>query len=477
MNVGGPPGSSPPKLGVTLPPSGPTGAQQAPGPSQAQQQKLPPGTMQMKLPQGFQPQNGSMLFAQVAGKDGQGYLMRMGQFLVRAQSGTPLQVGQSLQLKVQNEPGPQLQGGNVRLQVMPEGSPERHSASDLATSLSNMKIAVSENAMETAKAMVENKVPLTKENLQAMQKLTQMPEGSRSQPPMQERVSSVLFLQQNNLPVTPHNVSSLANFLAQNPQLGQQMASMNDELKRLIEKGGGDAKHFDDVRDMVLEAIDGKAGGIGKVKDRRVPPKKFFNAAKQAGIEFGTSPFPGSSEDEWELLAAYREMRRKVGDTLGEDETSELGRLLDQAEETVQAQRLLNRSVLGEIGCLYFQVPIRLRENAEVWLYYRRRGGGTRDDSLGDEFRAEFLVTTEHLGNLFFIVEVAGIDVSVVIEVEDQRAQDFIGRYAGVLQDRINHAAWRCAEVEVTTRRTVAGNPWMNQSEDLQEMISYDVQA
>ncbi|MBT9583032.1 hypothetical protein IV102_06775 [bacterium] len=424
----------------------------------------------MKLPQGFRPQSGSMLFAQVAGKDGQGYLMRMGEHLVRARSGSPLQVGQSLQLRVQGD-----KGGNLQMQMMPGGSPVRHSAGDVSTSLSNMKIAVSENAMETAKAMVENKVPLTKDNLQAMQKLTQMPEGSRTQPPMSERVSSVVFLQQNNLPVTPQNVSCLANFLAQNPQLGQQMACMNDELKRLIEKGGGDAKQFDDVREMVLEAIDGKSGALGKVKDKRVPPKKFFNAAKQAGIEFGTGPFPGSSEDEWELLAQYRALRRKAGDTLGEDETRELGRLLEEAEETVQAQRLLNQSVLGEIGCLYFQVPIRLREDAEVWLYYRRKGG--EDDSLGDEFRAEFLVSTEHLGNLFFIVEVGGIDVSVVIEVEDANAVEFVGRYAGVLEDRINQAAWRCSGVQVTPRRTVPGNPWISKGEKLDEMVSYDVQA
>jgi len=416
---------------------------------------------------------GSMVFAQVAGKDGQGYLMRMGQHLVRAQSGTPLQVGQSLQLRVQSD-----KGGNLQMQMMPGGSPARHSANDLATSLSNLKIAVSENTMETAKAMVENKVPLTKDNLQAMQKLTQMPEGSRSNPPMSERVSSVVFLQQNSLPVTPQNVSCLANFLAQNPQLGQQLACMNDELKRLLERGG-DAKHFDDVREMVLEAIEGK-GGAGKAGSKgradRTPPKKFFNAAKQAGIEFGPGPFPGNSEDEWELLAAYREMRRKAGNHLSEDEAQEFARLLEEAEENVEAQRLLNRATTGEIGCLYFQVPLALRQDAEIWLYFRRKGGG-REDTLGDEFRAEFLVSTEHLGNLFFIVEVSGIDVGVVIEVENENAQQFVSRYAGVLQERIQQAAWRCQEVQVTARRTVAGNPWMQQQEELTEMVSYDVQA
>lgn len=467
MNVGGPPGASPPKVGTTGPPVGPAGAKPAPGPSQPQQQ-LAPGTMQMKLPQGFRPQNGSMLFAQVAGKDGQGYLMRMGEHLVRAQSGTPLQVGQSLQLRVQAD-----KGGNLQMQMMPGGTPTRHSAGDVATSLSQLKIAVSENAMETAKAMVENKVPLTKDNLETMQKLTRMPEGSRSQPPMQERVSSVVFLQQNNLPVTPQNVGCLANFLAQNPQLGQQMACMNDELRRQIEKGGGDAKQFDDVREMVLEAIEGGGGSVGKSGKgkERVPPKKFFNAAKQAGIEFGTSPFPGG-DDEWELLAQYRALRRKGGDKLGE----EFGRLLEEAEETVEAQKLLNKSVLGEIGCLYFQVPIQLREDAEVWLYYRRRKGG-QEDTLGDEFRAEFLVTTEYMGNLFFVVEAGGLDVSVVIEVENETARGFVERYAGVLQERINQAAWRCSSVQVTARRTAPGNPWINQHEELSEMESWDVQA
>ncbi|MBS2035431.1 hypothetical protein JST97_10605 [bacterium] len=453
---------------------GPTGAKPANVPSQPQQ-PMQPGQMQMKLPQGFRmPQQGTTLFAQVAGKDGQGYLMRMGDQLLRAQSGTPLQVGQSVQMKVQ---GDQPQGNMLKMQLVPGGGQARHSAGELADSLSNMKIPLSENTMETAKAMVESKVPLTKDNLQTMQKLTQMPEGAKSQPPMSDRVSSVVFLQQNNLPVTPQNMSCLANFLAQNPQLGQQMACMNDELKRLIEKGGGDAKQFDDLREMVLEAIEGGGGNIGKTKDKKSPPppKKFFNAAKQAGIEFGTSPFPGSDEDEWELLAAYRELRRKVGEELGEEETAELARMLNEAEDTVQAQRLLNRAVMGEIGCLYFQVPIRLREDCEVWLYFRRKGGG-QEDSLGDEFRAEFLVTTEYLGNLFFIVEVTGVEVSVVIEVENQATEEFVGRYAVVLQERIAMAGWKCQGVSVTGRKTVPGNPWMNQ-EEITEMVSYDVQA
>lgn len=474
MNVGGPPGAPPPQVGTKAPSMGPTGAKPANVPSQPQQ-PMQPGQMQMKLPQGFRmPQQGTTLFAQVAGKDGQGYLMRMGDQLLRAQSGTPLQVGQSVQMKVQ---GDQPQGNMLKMQLVPGGGQARHSAGELADSLSNMKIPLSENTMETAKAMVESKVPLTKDNLQTMQKLTQMPEGAKSQPPMSDRVSSVVFLQQNNLPVTPQNMSCLANFLAQNPQLGQQMACMNDELKRLIEKGGGDAKQFDDLREMVLEAIEGGGGNIGKTKDKKSPPppKKFFNAAKQAGIEFGTSPFPGSDEDEWELLAAYRELRRKVGEELGEEETAELARMLNEAEDTVQAQRLLNRAVMGEIGCLYFQVPIRLREDCEVWLYFRRKGGG-QEDSLGDEFRAEFLVTTEYLGNLFFIVEVTGVEVSVVIEVENQATEEFVGRYAVVLQERIAMAGWKCQGVSVTGRKTVPGNPWMNQ-EEITEMVSYDVQA
>lgn len=452
---------------------GPTGAKPGNVPSQSQQ-PMQPGQMQMKLPQGFRmPQQGTTLFAQVAGKDGQGYLMRMGDQLLRAQSGTPLQVGQSVQMKVQADQ-PQT-GGQMRMQLVPGGQ-ARHSAGELADSLSNMKIPLSENSMETAKAMVESKVPLTKDNLQTMQRLTQMPEGSKSQPPMQDRVSSVVFLQQNNLPVTPQNMSCLANFLAQNPQLGQQMACMNDELKRLIEKGGGDAKQFDDMREMVLEAIEGSGGSIGKTKEKKSPPpKKFFNAAKQAGIEFGTSPFPGSDEDEWELLANYRELRRKAGQELGEEETQEFSRMLNEAEETVQAQRLLNRAILGEIGCLYFQVPIRFREDAEIWLYFRRKGGG-KDDSLSDEFRAEFLVTTEFLGNLFFIVEVAAVEVSVVIEVENETTQEFVSRYAVVLQERIAMAGWKCLGVSVTGRKTVPGNPWIKH-EEINEMVSYDVQA
>jgi hypothetical protein len=424
----------------------------------------------MRMPQGFRPDAGSMLFAQVAGKDGQGYLMRMGEHLVRAQSGSPLQVGQSVQLKVQGE-----KSGQLQMQMMPGGgSPARHNTNELATSLSNLKIPVSEANLETAKAMVEHKIPLTKENFQTMQQLTRVPEGATQAAPMATRVGAAVLLQQNQLPCSPQNVSSIANFLAQNPQLGQQMAAMNDELRRLIDRSG-DSRQFESAREMVLELIDGQMGGmaLGKNRDKRppMPPKKFFDAAKQAGIEFGPGPF-GSGEDEWELLAAYREARR----ALGEEEGSEFSKLLSEVEDNLQAQRLLNRCHLGELGCFYFQIPLRWREDAEVWLYYRRRSQGGQDD-LGDEFRAEFLVNTEYLGGLLFVVEASGLEISVVIEVEEGRAVEFVTRYAPVLEERINQTGWRCQGVKVTGRQTVAGNPWLPPTQTLNEMESYDVQA
>lgn len=430
---------------------------------------MPPGNLAMKMPPGFRPTGGTLLFAQVAGKDGQGYLMKMGPHLVRAQSGTPLQVGQSVQLRVQSE-----KGGNFQMQMMPGTPSARHSLSDLTTSLSNLKIAVSEGNLETAKAMVENKLPLTKDNLETMQRLTRMPEGSKTAPPLATRVSAVVFLQQNQLPVTPQNMSSLSNFLAQNPQIGQQMAAMSDELRRQINRGS-DSRGFEQVREMVLEAIEGGGGGIatGKKSPPKAPPKKFFSSARQAGIEFGTSPFPGSDEDGWEMLTRFRELKRKGGQALGED----FAALMHSAEENLQAQQLLNKARLGEIGCLYFQVPLRLElgEQAEIWLYYRRKENG--EDTLGEEFRAEFLVTTEHLGGLFFIVEVDGFEVSTTIEVEEPAALECLERYAPVLHERIQGAGWRSLGVEVCERKTVPGNPWVQPPEPMQEMAAYDVQA
>jgi hypothetical protein len=480
MNVGGPPPGSRPTTAsqaAAQPAAGAAGAAggaaSAARPSAAMaQQKLQPGSLQMKTPEGFRPPGGSTLHAQVAGKDGQGYLLRMGQHLVRAQSGTPLQVGQSVQMQVQSETG-----GQMRLQMLPGGAQSKHNIGDLTQTLASLKMPATEANLETAKALVENKLPLTKENMETMSKLTQAPEGARNPAPLASRVTAAVLLQQNNLPVSPQNVGSIANFLAQNPQLGQQMIAMNDELRRMASKGL-DSKEFEGVREMMISVLDGESGGaITKTKDKKVPPKKFFNAAKQAGIEFGPGPFPGAGEDEWEILAAYRELRRKAAETLGEEEASTLGQLLEQAEENVTAQRLLNKCVVGELGCLYFQVPLRLelREDAEVWLYYRRKGNG--DDDLGDEFRAEFLVNTEHLGSLFFVVEVGGIDVAVTIEVEEARVLSFVERFTPVLAERIGAAGWRCQGVQVSARKTVPGNPWLQQQESIAEMISYDVQA
>lgn len=429
--------------------------------------------MTMKAPQGFNAQRGTTMFAQVASRDTKGYMLRMGDNLVRAQSGSPLQVGQQVQMQVQNS-----DGGQLTMKMLPAGQTQTHSAGDLANSLAALKMPVNESTMELAQALVEHKLPLTKENMELMQRATQTPGDGSKQAPLPQRVASAAFLQQNGLPATPQNVATLSNFLSNNPQMGQQMMAMNSELRKLVDRGG-DAKGFEDVRELLVELADKESGGkLGsKTKNEpRVPPKKFYDQARQAGIEFGTGPFPGEDNDPWETLAQYRELREKTGDLLGEEMAERLDGMLNEAEDNLAAQRLLNSGRMGELGCLYFQVPLRLdrREDAEVWLYYRRRGGPL--DELGDEFRAEVLLHTNHLGDLLFAVEVSDIDVMIFIEVEEAAGLTYVENSAPFLQDRLSRAGWRVKPIKVGPRRTVTGHPQLV-PQPLDEIPSYDVQA
>ncbi|CAN0391384.1 unnamed protein product, partial [Phaeothamnion confervicola] len=179
---------------------------------------------------------GSVLRGQVTGQDQSGnYSLQLGDRTLTARSAQPLEIGQALQLRVQGEDDGQL---TLQLVKSPFTQLDRN---DLATNLNAMRIPPSDANLELAQNMVELGIPLTKENFSEMLSQTALPEGTTNPPPMQARVAAVVFMEQNQIPVTPQNMVALSQFMADNPQLGQQMFALNGELRKLSKTLDGKA--------------------------------------------------------------------------------------------------------------------------------------------------------------------------------------------------------------------------------------------
>ncbi|CAM9895372.1 unnamed protein product [Phaeothamnion confervicola] len=163
--------------------------------------------------------------------------------------------------------------------------------------------------------------------------------------------------------------------------------------------------------------------------------------AKQLGIEANLTPY-GGGEDPWELLAELKRFRAESEGVVNEKDMSHFLELLGKLETNVEAQRLINQAHPEQLfGFFYLQFPLFGANNVEVWIRYRsEENGGKTVES--DDCALEFLVTTENLGELFFVVDIQGdlIDLSVGVESEDVR--EFVSRYLPLLQERIEQQDW-----------------------------------
>lgn len=427
-----------------------------------------PPTIAARLPQGAFFQPGSVVHGQVTSQEkGGSYQLRLGEHTLSAKSSTPLNVGQSVQFRVQGE-----NQGQVMLQLVKTPF-AKLDTQDLSTSLSQMRLPASDANVSLAKTMVEHSVPLTKENFTALLSQTTPPEGCKNPPPMQARVSSVLFMQQNQIPVTPQNMLSLSQFIAANPQIGQQMFQLSGELKGLTKK-------LDKIGIDLAKELPGIVGEKG-IKDKskqneppKTPPKKLFDMAKQLGIETNLAPFAGDNEEEWDLMAQLRNLRENLEQLEGGEARENLMSLFDEIESNLEAQKLINQA-RAENGYFYLQIPLRLgQEGVEVWISYNNEDGGEKQVDP-DDCRLEFLVTTENLGELFFVAEIKNNNVLLDIGTPIQEVRDRLNRFAPLLQERIEMLGYN-AQVEVSYRAD-SGRRQLVESTEFDELEGCNVQA
>lgn len=437
----------------------------------------PPGIM-LRLPEGTNPtmfRPGNTVHGKVAGFQNGQFTLNVGDQMLKAQSRVPLKVGDTIQLQVQGE-----NKGQIHLKLL-QTPTTKMTMTDLSTQLTNMRMPVDSANMELAKNMVELKIPLTKENFSMMKQVMAQsgaPQGpGKAAPaPVQSRVAATSFLQTSQLPVTPQNVSVLSNFLSNNPQVGMQMVTLNTELKKMVETTHIAAS---DVNKMIADVQTGLGKMMmepptrGKPQQQAQTPKNLKGMAKQTGIELNLGPLGYGGGEEWDFAAILQRMRERCAkEGIGGDELLALMRSL---EENLEAQKLINSAKSeSNLGYYYLQLPLH-PDPAELWLEYMEDENGNRVVNPQD-MRVEFVVNTDGMGELHFLVEVRHGKANVFLGTPSEEVRRFAISYLPALAERITSLGWERGHFR-TVFRPHGGKRELVEHTDFEELERYNVQA
>lgn len=464
---------------------GAAGAGRAGAPATPQGPFTPPGArptppqVSIALPQGpqaamFQP--GATIHGKVTGQQNGQFMLRLGDMMMKAESRVPLKVGESVQFQVQGE-----NKGQVHLKLV--STPfEKMSMNDLGQTLTNMKMPMDEKTMTLAKTMVEQKIPLTKENLSELKTSLAQTQPQTNPAPLANRVAATTFLQNGSVPVTPQNVGALSNFLANNPQIGQQMAALNTEFKKLTEVSHKASKELNDMISQVQSGM-GKmtVGDTGKAGAKREAGggRTMSAMAQQAGMqEKGTNMGPGGfgGGEEWDFPAMLRKLReRAAAEGLASDE---LQSMLQDLEQNVEAQRLINAATPESmIGYYYMQLPLNIPgfQHAEVWVQYVDEGRGRRKVDA-EETRIEMFVKTEGMGELHFVIDIKNGKVSVDLGTPSAEVRQFAARYLPALAEQLRGMGWETGRFRASFR-PIAGKRGLVEQTDFENLERCNIHA
>lgn len=432
----------------------------------------PPPGMMARLPEGtnmamFRP--GNTLHGKVTGFQNGQFTLRLGDQTLQAQSRLPMQVGDSIQVQVQGE-----NQGQLLLKLM-DTPATKMTMADLSNTLSAMKLPVDGSSMELAKNMVELRIPLTKDNFAVMkQALAQTNQPGAA--PVPTRVAAVGFLQNAQLPVTPQNVTVLSNFLHNNPQLGMQMMELNTELKKLTENTHISASDLNkmigrmqkDMGKMMMEPPN-RANQQAGAKNA----KNLKDMAKQAGIEFNLGAMGYGGGEEWDYAAILQRMRERFAKEGVGDEN--LHSLMKGLQENLEAQKLINSArTESNLGYYYLQLPMA-PDPAEVWLEYNEEGDGRRMVDSQD-CRVEFMVNTDEMGELHFLVEIRQGKASVYLGTASEEVRRFAMAYLPALAERVTALGWERGMYR-TVFRPHGGKRQLVEHTDFEDLERYNVQA
>lgn len=443
-----------------------------------------PPQVSVALPKGAQAamfSPGSTIHGRVAGQQPNGqFMLRLGDMMMKADSRVPLKVGDAVQFQVQGE-----NKGQVHLKLV--STPfEKMSMNDLGQTLTNMKVPMDEKTMSLAKTMVEQKIPLTKENLAELKTaLAQTaPKGEAANAaPLPNRVAATNFLQTNSIPVTPQSVGALSNFLSTNPQVGQQMAALNTEFKKLNEVGNKASRELNEMISQVQTGIGklgvGDPGKAGAKKEPGAGMGGLRAMAQQAGMDkSGTNYGPGgfSGGEDWDFPAMIRRMReRAMAEGLASDD---MLALMEGLEQNIEAQRLINAATPESLmGYYYMQLGINFQgfKHAEAWIQYTEDGAGRRRIDPEDT-RMEFFVQTDEMGELHFVLDVREGKVHLDLGTPSHEVRQFAARYLPALAERIRALGWQTGRFR-SHFRALSGKRELVEHTDFENLERFNVHA
>lgn len=417
---------------------------------------------------------GTLLRGEVSGKEQGQFLLKFGDQTLKAQAQVPLEVGQKLLVQVQGQ-----KDGQLHLTVLPKPA-EAMSHADLSEALMHDHVPNSDENIQLAHSMVEHGVPVTKDNLTFLKSVLaevqqQQPNAQASLP---NKVGATFFLQSNNIPVTPQNVATLSHFLTTNPQVGSQLMSLQTEFRKMAESPTtSNAKAME-----LLAQVPGLLGEVviepNQALSQRKSSKRLKDLARDMGIEARIGPGGGPDEEDWNLARELQNIRLALQADPEADQMGHLLGMMKDLEDNLQAHQLINQQKTAEqFGFFYFQMPLPLNlgDTAEVWIRYRQENDGSRTvDS--EDCKLEFLVCTEHLGELTFVVDLCGDSAIIEVGTPSEEVRLFVDRFLPALKERVEWLGWDVPQI-VATFKAFQGRRQIVERQDFDNMERIRVQA
>lgn len=232
----------------------------------------------------------------------------------------------------------------------------------------------------------------------------------------------------------------------------------------------------------LLSEVPGLLGEVVIDPNRQASQKKtakrLKDLARDMGIEARLGPGGGAEEEDWTLAMALRHIRQGLAK---DPEAAHLSRalsMIQELEENLQAHTLINQARTHELyGYFYLQVPLPLvaGDTAEVWIRYRQEEDGSRTVDSQDA-KLEFLVCTEHLGELTFVVELFGGSAMVDVGTPSEEVRSFVQRFLPVLAERVQALGWGVTQIGATYR-PFTGRRQVVERQDFEQMERLSVEA
>jgi len=358
---------------------------------------------------------GQVLKGRVVGSQGDNLQLQFGKRLINAQSQVPLQAGQQIQVKVKG-----LLQGKLNLQLLRSESFKPLTQADISETFNRIKLPSTEANLKLGREMVKAGLSLNRENFSALQKsLAALPSSGPHD------VQAAAFLKQNSQPLTPENISNLSVFLAANPEMGEQLLSLQGCLRQIAKESGNRKAH------QMIKTLDSYL----------LNPLEMDPSQMQARLEKLARLLGAEAGDERlnRVLLGGNPGLTGQGEVFAET----LG-LLEGLKQNISAQRLINTGTpeLNQ-GYYYLQVPLQLKGEArtmELRIKYYREENQKKVDL--QDARLEFACEFENLGRQEVVLNIVKEKLSLQFTSPNRETADFLEQQSRELKDQLAKAGF-----------------------------------